>query len=122
MTHPNTDSVVERVARAWEGEYERWTMRTNKGVEFPFEVCRFDDSGLAGEFSEVHGFAVRWDAHVAFEEMRKAASARAAIKSLREPSEAMVDAWFTKQAEVSGEAMWNLMIDAALSEPTMKEG
>lgn len=45
-------------------------------------------------------------------------AARAAIEAMREPTEAMVTAWFTAQAAESGNAMWNLMIDAALKSPS----
>lgn len=78
-------TVLERVAEAYEAERERWVGRTNKAEAKPYEICRFDDSGFAGSFSEIHSFATYEESAAALDQLRNAASARAAVEAMREP-------------------------------------
>lgn len=83
--------LLDRIAAAWDDEADRWLYRDatwmteNKG-RAGHEVCRCDDSGYAGEFSEVHRFKTRDDAERALERLRGRACARRAIGLVAAPS------------------------------------
>jgi len=109
--------MIERVATAWKDEFKRWVGRTNKMRDDDkcYEVCRFDDSGFTGSFSEIHAFAGYRKSCTFHEAIRVERAARAAIEAMREPTQAMLDA--TGEVGVPDRVYreyWQAMIDEAL--------
>lgn len=86
--------MTERVADAWMDEWDRWVVRTNKlrNDGLIYEVCRFDDSGLAGSFSEIHPFADATTSAVALGEFRRTRAARAVLMAMLDPTRSMIEA------------------------------
>jgi hypothetical protein len=74
-------ALLDEIAAAWADEWDRWLYRDatwlseNRG-RAGHEVCRADDSGFAGEFSEVHRFGSAGEAKDALGDLRDRACAR----------------------------------------------
>ena len=77
--NPFDDEATEAGAAAYDFEQAKWTDRTNKGEKKPFEVCRFDDSDLAGSFSDIFKFSTRAEAEDFLDTMRSLRPMKAAL-------------------------------------------
>lgn len=113
-----SETMIERVARAIDDERKRWGGRTNKMRDDGriYEIVRHDDSGFAGEFSEVHAFASYADSEAFMALMLYERPARAAIEAMREPNEAQMDQIIWAPIDMdAGIELYRAMIDAALS-------
>jgi hypothetical protein len=73
------NKALDKIARAWEDEYERWLERDARWLTGAFEVCRCDDSGCAGEFSEVHRFSTYRASELGLLRLRRRACARTVV-------------------------------------------
>ena len=112
-------SMIERVARAMHAEEDRWRCITG-GTGMQDVIVRDDDNGEPVEISR----HPQGDGDMFFWDTRNRAVAAAAIKAMREPSEAMIDRFVSRAlcVSISGEggwseyarAQWQTMIDAAL--------
>lgn len=116
--------MVERVAEAIEDERDRWIGRTNKmrdDAKF-YEVCRVDDSGEAGSFSEIHAFAGYAESERFRLDMIAERSAIAAIRAMRKADQSMswAGARHINGTNAGSRAyiVWEAMIDAALPQGT----
>jgi hypothetical protein len=110
------NEMIEAVAKAWHDEFDRWIQRDARFLGLGFQVCRFDDSGNAGEFSEEHSYDTAELAESEFQRKRDNRSARAAIAAMRKPTEAMLRAGDLPAHEENTLEVWQEMIDAILSE------
>jgi hypothetical protein len=123
-----TETMLDKVADAIFNEeffdgYPRWGTRDYRWGDKGFEVFRLDDSGCAGEFSYVwSGYESQDKADVALSEKLALSKARAALEAIREPDEAMQDAFYGATIVTREGAIRNFnkgvsaMIDAILSQ------
>jgi len=77
-----SDEALDAHSSAYQAEWDRWGMRDNRWGGKGFEVFRYDDSDISGNFSEIHSFDVEVDAQNALDAMRRRSSSRAAIVAL----------------------------------------
>lgn len=121
------ETKLEKVARAIEDERSRWVGRTNKmrGDGKIYEICRFDDSGFAGSFSEIHGFADYAESCLFMEIARQERCGRAAIEAMADATETMLDAVSDRRNATNRAAYaedFRAMIDACLTETAPPAG
>lgn len=85
-----THEMVGAASKAHQEEWGRWIGRSNWKPD-QYEVCRFDDSGNAGSFSEIHAFQSSAEAGEALASMRAERSMGAALAAAlslpREPAQ-----------------------------------
>jgi hypothetical protein len=81
---PAEPVVDEAMVERFSSEFDRWSLRDNRWAKpdgFGFEVGRGDDSGAAGEFSELHDVGGEWQAaNAAFKSIRLRAALEAALR------------------------------------------
>ena len=106
---------LEEVARAWNAEFIRWRVR-ECGKEWI--VCRETDEVTGETYKTLASVKSMLGADKRMFALRDLACARAAVKALREPTEAMLaEAWASALGEDAA-AVWCDMIDAVLTETT----
>lgn len=76
------DETLDRCADAYENEKRHWTTRRDKSDPEQYQVLRFRDMRVAGEFSEIYKFTAEDRADEEFECRRARACARAFIAAI----------------------------------------